>query len=83
MPIFVKCLITAILLLPVGLLLRAYAEKVLGRGFTWTREGSTAMKMAWDENKFLGFLLGLEGLISNLALLGFVVGVPLYFWKGI
>jgi len=83
MPVCLICLLTIIALLPVSWLLRYATEKTLGRDFIWMRESKEAMSLLWKDNKFLWLLLALEGIISNGALVGFIVGVPLYFWKGI
>jgi len=83
MPVYLICLLIIIGMIPVGLLLRYAAEKTLGRGFNWVQEGKEAMVLVGKKNVFLWLLLALEGIISNFALLGFIVGIPLYFWKGI
>jgi len=71
------------MMVPVSVLLRYATEKTLRRGFNWMQEGKEVLSLLWKNNKFLGLLLALEGVISNGALVGFIVGVPLYFWKGV
>jgi len=83
MPVYLICLLTIITMVPVGLLLRYATEKTLDRDFFWMKEGKEAMCLIWKNNKFLWLLLALEGIISNFALLGFIIGIPLYFWKGV
>lgn len=83
MPLCLICLVVVVALLPVGLLLRKYSEIMLGRRFNWVMESKTAMRLVWKENAFVWLLLALEGIIANGALIGFIVGIPLYFWIGI
>jgi len=83
MPFCLICLLIIIMMVPVSVLLRYATEKTLRRGFNWMQEGKEVLSLLWKNNKFLGLLLALEGVISNGALVGFIVGVPLYFWKGV
>ena len=49
----------------------------------WTKNGKKNMKIVLRENWVLGLLISIEGIISNLSLLSFIIGIPLYFIFGI
>ena len=64
----------------IGLILRYIAEQsISGLHGSWTRKGKDNLKIVFKENGFLGILLSIEGVCSNLALLGIIIGIPLYF----
>jgi hypothetical protein len=71
--------------IPLGILLRLMAESIIPkiRHMKWTSESIKIMKIVKSENTFLFLLLMIEGIISNLSLLTFIVAIPLYFIFGI
>jgi len=83
MPLFAVCLIVLFSMLPIGLFLRKYSEQALGQEFNWKKEGKTALRLLREKNPFAALLLSLEGVISNIALVGVVVGIILYFVVGL
>lgn len=83
MPLFAVCLIVLFSMLPFGLFLRKHSEQVLGQEFKWRKEGKTALRLLREKNPFVALLLSLEGIISNVALVGVAVGIILYFAVGL
>jgi hypothetical protein len=64
----------------IGIILRFFAENSInGLKGSWSKNGRDNLKIIWKENRFLGLLLSIEGICGNLGLLGFIIGIPLYF----
>ena len=83
MKIWLICLLIEVCIIPVGLLLRYMAGQLVYGLLPWGRNGKHNMNLIWSNNGFFGLLLAISGTIENLALLGFIIGIPLYFIFGI
>jgi len=66
-----RCIILVGILLPIGLILRWLTSALLlERPVNWIREGKTILKEIFRENVIVGILFVIEGVVSNLALIG-------------
>lgn len=76
-------LYTLLVVLPIGLLLRFYASHRYGFHGDWTKYSGVYFEVLKEKDRPLYYLLCIEGLISNLALLGLLISIPLHFLFGI
>lgn len=84
MQIWLACLIIVGILLPVDFVLRAYARHEYGLFKSGNRQGDIRDgRRLLEIDPLVAMLLCVEGAISNLALLGAIIGIPLAIFWGI
>jgi hypothetical protein len=67
-------------MLPLGLLLRAIADKTIDNRFlSWTKNGKLLMKRVKEANLLLWLLICMEGIIGNFSLIILIISIPIYF----
>lgn len=76
-------LLILVALLPLGVFLRWYAENTLGVSVNWVKNDKLVFKKLKDEGRAVWILLNIEGLISNVALVGLIISIPMYFLWGL
>ena len=80
-PFFLKCFSTEIGLIGTGMFLRRYVEEKMGQ-IDWEEGRKTLYEDIRAKEPFLWTLLYLERIMGNIAITGFIIGIPIYLiWR--
>jgi len=71
-------------LLPIGIFCRWYVDMLFDLGhLSWVKYSGKKLSLLKRRSPFLWLLMATEGLLSNFALFGLIISIPLYFFLGI